>query len=187
MEDFIKITDELIKKEEIYSLEKLQNFICDSVYNIFERKQFSDGFDYSEVLVECESPIEQLLAAAIYEIGLYRIHKYNPFIDFCIANQQELIMESGNKYRVDFYIIVRYENQEPINKYLVIECDGYEYHSTKEQIKKDNERQRELQKNGYEVIRFSGSEIYKNPYACANEILDIILSGCQYNKGKQNG
>ena len=43
-------------------------------------------------------------------------------------------------------------------------------------LKKDNERTRIFQKLGYEIIRFSGTEIYHRAYRCANEILSIIIS-----------
>ena len=66
---------------------------------------------------------------------------------------------------------------------FVIECDGYEFHQkTKKQVEQDNERQRALQKEGYEVIRFSGSEIYHRPKKCALEVKKIILSRCKYIK-----
>ena len=39
-----------------------------------------------------------------------------------------------------------------------------------------------LNKEGYETIRFSGSEINSNPYKCVQEIIDIILSKCDYLK-----
>ena len=51
-----------------------------------------------------------------------------------------------------------------------------------------NTRMRDLQKTGYEIIRFSGTEIWHRPYKCAEEILNIILSKCQYAKEeKHNG
>ena len=37
-------------------------------------------------------------------------------------------------------------------------------------------------KAGYEVVRFSGTEIWHRPYKCANEVLNIILSKCKYIK-----
>ena len=52
----------------------------------------------------------------------------------------------------------------------------------KEQVERDNTRMRDLQKQGYEVIRFSGTEIWHRPYKCASDILNIILSKCKYIK-----
>lgn len=57
-----------------------------------------------------------------------------------------------------------------------IELDGYDYHSSKAQMNKDYERERELQKLGYKVIRFTGSQIYKDPFGCAKEVIEMILA-----------
>jgi len=58
-------------------------------------------------------------------------------------------------------------------EYLVVECDGHDYHErTKEQAKKDRSRDRDLQSNGYTVFRFTGSEIWKDPNACAEQVAD---------------
>ena len=52
-----------------------------------------------------------------------------------------------------------------------IELDGHEFHEkTKDQVVKDKQREREIVSSGYKVFRFSGSEVYRNPYDCVNEI-----------------
>jgi len=68
------------------------------------------------------------------------------------------------KYRVDFLI--------PSQK-VVIELYGYQYHNSKDKITKDAERERYLQKVGYRVIRFTGTEIYKDVQKCVNEVLSL--------------
>lgn len=140
-----------------------------------------------ESLIDCESPIEQLLSMALENLNLTNIYKFNPFIDIIDIGKQKDIDCGDKKYRVDFLIPVKYVNQE--NKYFVIECDGHEFHQkTKEQVEKDNIRMRKLQEYGYELIRFSGTEIWHRPYKCAEEILKIILSKCKYTrKEKING
>ena len=66
-------------------------------------------------------------------------------------------------------------------KYFGIECDGYEFHQkTKQQVEYDNQRQRDLQNEGIEIIRFSGSEVWEKPYKCVQEVQKIILSKCKY-------
>jgi very-short-patch-repair endonuclease len=82
-------------------------------------------------------------------------------------------------YRVDFLLTHvgtdwRARNDEAgslakwqAKAHLVVECDGYEYHRTKEQMKRDNERDRWLQSLGYPVFRFSGTEIWEDPMQCA--------------------
>ena len=77
--------------------------------------------------------------------------------------------EKIGNYTVDF-LIEGYEK-----KYIVIECDGHEFHEkTKEQAKHDKERDRFLQKEGYPVYRFTGSEIFNNPLQVLSEIVEII-------------
>ena len=136
-----------------------------------------------ESLIDCESPIEQLLAIELEELGLERMCKFNPFIDVIAIEKQQEIQGNSKKYRVDFLIPVFYKNQG--GKMFVIECDGYEFHQkTKKQVEEDNKRHRELQRLGYEIIRFSGTEIYHKPHDCALEVKNIILSKCEY---RQNG
>lgn len=68
-------------------------------------------------------------------------------------------------YHVDFLVD---------NTNIVVECDGYDHHKTTEQIRSDYRRERFLQKQGYLVVRFSGTEINDNPDECCREILEII-------------
>ena len=134
-----------------------------------------------ESLINCESPIEQLLSMALESLNIKNIFKFNPFIDIIEIEKQKEIQCGKKKYRVDFFIPVIYKNQE--NKCFIVECDGHDFHQkTKEQVERDNTRMRDLQKEGYEIIKFSGTEIWHRPYKCASEILNIILSKCKYVK-----
>ena len=55
---------------------------------------------------------------------------------------------------------------------LVVECDGHEFHEkTPEQAKKDKSRDRDLLSRGYPVMRFTGSEIYRYPLKCAEQVV----------------
>lgn len=62
---------------------------------------------------------------------------------------------------------------------IAIEIDGHDWHErTKEQAQKDKERERYLLRNGYNVIRFTGTEVYTKPDDCARESLDTLA--CLY-------
>lgn len=77
-----------------------------------------------------------------------------------------------HKLRVPFSIY----RQVPIGPYyadftcleaaLVIEIDGAAYHSTPEQLERDNHRQAYIESQGYRVIRFSASQVYHRPMHC---------------------
>lgn len=61
---------------------------------------------------------------------------------------------------------------------LVVECDGHEFHErTKEQAAKDRSRDRELASLGYEVFRFTGSELWRDPWGCARQVVDWATAG----------
>lgn len=54
---------------------------------------------------------------------------------------------------------------------LVIEADGRKYHSSKLQIKKDNQRARRLLKEGYYILRLTNKQIS----VYSKEIIDQII------------
>jgi len=61
--------------------------------------------------------------------------------------------------------------------FLAIEIDGHEFHErTKEQAAADKQRDRVLVRNGYRVLRFTGSEVYSDPAEVLAEVLDIALA-----------
>lgn len=57
---------------------------------------------------------------------------------------------------------------------IAIELEGHEYHSTKEQLEYDANREREVQKIGWRIIRFRGGEVYKNVNKCIQDVKQII-------------
>jgi very-short-patch-repair endonuclease len=97
--------------------------------------------------------------------------KFKDQCDFFIENQLEYTIyelipqfevELSKKYRLDFAIIAKNyieDKQISITK-VAIECDGYEYHYTKEQQRNDSKKNRELQLNDWKLYRMSGSEIF---------------------------
>ena len=182
MEKFIKITEDLYyDTDRIDKNEDISNYLVDKVSLHLLALSSDAEMIFEESLIGCESPIEQMLSLALEELHIKSIYRFNPFIDVVEIEKQKEIDCNGKKYRVDFYIPVIYKNQE--EKVFIIECDGHEFHQkTKQQVERDNARTRDLQKAGYEMIRFSGTEIWHRPYKCANEVLNIILSKCKYVK-----
>ncbi len=144
-----------------------------SVENKFKELMKIKFEELSYSLIKCESPIEQILSLELNNLNL----KYSCFLNrnikiLDIENQAQIECRN-NKYRVDFLIpVIFYKN---IYRCFVVECDGHNFHEkTKEQVKKDNIRQRNIEANGYRMIRFSGSEIYEDAYTCAMEVFSTI-------------
>ena len=135
-----------------------------------------------DCMEKCKSPIEQMMAIAINEWLKDKDALETEFrlqIEIKKVQAQEPIkMKSGKTYIPDFTIPV-FNHKYKRTQAFIVECDGHEFHErTKEQVSRDNTRERELMAAGYVVIRFSGSEIYKDPFHCGFEVLDIIFHHC---------
>ena len=120
---------------------------------------------------EIKSPIEQIFAFA-YKYVLYREMGFPDMECFDYTSQKEIIA-NGNKYIVDFY----YRFPSGNGSYdLIVECDGHEFHQkTKKQVEHDNNRDYDLKSCGYDVIHFSGSQIYNDPVGCAYKVFNYIM------------
>ena len=124
-----------------------------------------------------ESPIEQIFDFT-YQILLFDRGDEVPYV--YIEHQYPIYIKDHN-YRADFYFDTEYEFNFHY-KYehdfkLVIECDGHDFHEkTKEQVKYNNDRDYDLKKAGYDILHFSGSQIFNEPFECANKTIDYIIS-----------
>lgn len=58
---------------------------------------------------------------------------------------------------------------------IAVECDGHAFHEkNKEQASRDKARDRTFLKAGFPVMRFSGSDIFKDPLACAADVREAL-------------
>jgi len=125
-----------------------------------------------------ESPIEQLLCLAlVFSVPMTRtrfrqVAGRSASLDFYT---QVPVRVGGRTYRVDALISAKAPEHPEREFRLVIECDGHDYHErTKEQAARDRSRDRALTAAGYHVLRFTGSEIWSDPWRCRDEILTVI-------------
>lgn len=145
------------------------------------KRAYIDFFinNYSELLKNCDSPIEKIFLVNLKFMGDLSNLKLN------IKNQYEISVNDKN-YKLDFYITAsqRYKVENKVGIVtksrevsLCVECDGHDFHEkTKEQVAHDKQRERNLVKAGHKLIRFTGSEIYKSPQKCAFETIKILES-----------
>lgn len=78
-------------------------------------------------------------------------------------------------YRPDFYLEVFDQQTEERWFRAIIECDGHEFHErTKSQAARDKRRDRWFQTEGITVLRFTGSEIWRDAIACADQVADAF-------------
>lgn len=148
--------------------EKLEITVKNEFDNLIN--SFASGLLMS--IESSESPIERLLGLHLKTREL----TYESLADNgnYVVYPQYTVQVGTETYRIDFFIGAIYQG---IDYRIAIECDGHEFHErTKEQVERDNKRARKLQQSGFIVIRFSGSEILKDPYGCAREANDIIFN-----------
>lgn len=154
-----------------------------------------------------DSEIERLFHAAIV---LYMRHAQTEYDGAIICftpelsqsnranpeNRLKLIVERQvqvGDHRVDFVISAWTwgrvwsmgsppEDGQPRWRRLIVECDGHDYHErTKEQAARDRSRDRELNAAGFDVFRFTGSELWRDPWGCAQQVYNWAVRGFDYN------
>ncbi len=156
--------------------EDLEGLLVENVSFYYNACVLDYKYSLSLALVDCESPIEQLLAIEIERIGLNYFHLFNPKIECIEYSKNKVINTKDNKYRVDMLIGFLFKFKDDYLTYnLIVECDGFEYHQgNKSQIDIDYERQADLLANGYDVIRFTGSAINKSSHICVKKIINHV-------------
>ena len=133
-----------------------------------------------ELVSVCASPIEEAMLYALcivchqhtenvfYRLGNRTFGSVDKFAPKCCIAPQSTIWN----YRVDFLVTYIAGLEE---RRIVIECDGHEFHNrTREQAIRDRQMDRELQKLGLIVFRYTGSEIWSDVFECAEEAVATI-------------
>lgn len=136
----------------------------------------------SELMSYCESPIEQDLLAALITVWSddYDINYWQMPID--IFSKPTLHIEpqfKAGKFRIDFRVRIQLYDPTTKNwdfiKSVLVECDGHDFHErTKEQAQRDRSKDRYFQKSSMPLLRFTGSEIYADPFRCATEVIEFL-------------
>lgn len=131
-----------------------------------------------------QSPIEDMLLGAMLWMKLdwSGLPKFDPFqgpaehkdsgpaktLEFWITSQAKV---AG--FKVDFLVWFRLKNAVGG---VAVECDGHAFHEkTKEQAASDKKRDRAIVTAGFPVLRFTGSEIYRDVVGCAEQVKDTLF------------
>jgi very-short-patch-repair endonuclease len=130
----------------------------------------------------CESPIEMVFCfalgisakmrgiAVVYDFG--NVFSGDVDGETVLRIQPQVILGGA---RVDFLITlqktVEIDEITVYRKQVVLECDGANFHDRlPEQADRDRKRDRALVALGLQVVRFSGSEIWKDSFVCAKQV-----------------
>ena len=168
MEEYLEFDFVIETKKQLE--ENIKEFLKVEVYNLVE--SLTGGLEY------CESPIEQLFSIALNSLQFNDYHYrklYNEFDILDIEQQAVILVGESDKekeYRADF--LIELLSEKGLCFRFAIECDGYEYHSSKEQFISDRKRDRDLLSLGIVTIRWTGKEILNNPTFCARETFKTI-------------
>ena len=85
------------------------------------------------------------------------------------AERQWLFPIEERNYYLDFAIFCN-------AGFIDLETDGDTYHTQKDRIKIDNERNNQLAQKGWQVLRYNGAEIRSNMGHCVNEVQKTITT-----------
>jgi very-short-patch-repair endonuclease len=121
-------------------------FIPTTFNQLFEAKEINDLYR--------TSPIEEKLYLSLK-------HEKIP------VERQLFIYDTRQPCCLDFAIFCKDGN-------LNVECDGEEFHSTKEAQIKDRKRDNDLTSIGWSILRFSGKEINQSSKDCVRQIKRTI-------------
>ena len=149
--------------------------IIDPVLNVL------DDLAYNLRIPKGESPIEDILVMALHRDLGYLYH-LDCFEEDQISYLRDLNGLSAKAfiyrqhkilpYRADI-LVVAIGLEGSVRK-LVIECDGYEFHSTRDQKKYDLRRSHVIQLKGYHFVRFSGYRINRDINGVLTEIVETL-------------
>ncbi len=133
--------------------------------------------DFQTVLALCESPIEAKFASALFCQALEFPALWRTgtsFKHFGRSNRLEICPQFPYEgYRTDFALFQRHEHGT-ITK-VIVECDGHDFHErTKKQARRDRSRDRFFTSSGWQVLRFTGSEIHEDANACAEQVIELV-------------
>lgn len=134
-------------------------------------------FSWRQLTSKCQSPIEHRLAAEFLFLNDgYSQFQFDHAEGVSPPEFMTLITPQAKvgRFTVDFLFSCHLKGKVD---HVVVECDGHDFHEkTKDQAQRDKSRDRDLAAKGYTVLRFTGSEIYRDSKKCAEEVESLVQS-----------
>lgn len=127
----------------------------------------------------CESPIEQMMLAAMSFMVIEGHECFPPAIHDTMSGEEwptsgivivpQFVIA---RYRLDFLVAIHGANGAPV--LIAVECDGAEHHSDVSDRRRDADRDAYLRRIGIKTLRLNGKWIYKTQWRVADELAAII-------------
>lgn len=151
--------------------------------NLIHFQEICKCWQASEVL--CQSPIERLLLSEFLFGGCERGDHFfrirwskHPYVTRWNGNFSKFqgvffdMQEPVGDFRADFLFTCIVKGNA---RRIAVECDGHDFHErTKEQAARDRRRDRAFQHMGIPILRFTGSELYRDVTACSIEVESFL-------------
>lgn len=159
LRDYFEFSDEFTRF--------FNDFTKSDIYKEKGLKAFDGFLEYLIEIGDMEREEKSFYEVRFSFHKLYDIHNcYHVTLQPKFPN----IIIDGKTIRADMLVWV--PNYPEVK--LIIECDGYKYHKERNSFITDRKRDRALKKEGFEVLRFSGSEINKKPAQTSIEVYDFL-------------
>lgn len=167
-----------MEKKLVANVQKFLNK-CSEIVGKYEQ----DSFDVNEYFTLIENPIDSPIEQ-IFRISFQTLTRTNNISEYdnAVSPNNDIYMSGISlihqvnigKYRVDFVALYRGSFSDKEKK-VIIECDSQQFHDRSERERSyEKQRDRFLQTQGYTVYRFTGSEIIKDSFRCAAEVISFI-------------
>lgn len=138
-----------------------------------------------------QSPLEELLGLALWShrVSPNKVLKVGPHQVWApfVGAPNILVIEPQAEvgaYRTDFRLaLARRDGSRKLQSEIFVEVDGHDFHEkTKEQAAHDKKRDRYFVSKSLPVLRFTGSEVYRDADACADEAVALLTRTLQVLK-----
>ncbi len=157
------------------SLESVQEHKARALEHVMAEVSLSLNIALEIADEETESPIEAIFMmwwGALTIIGDGRIR------ELTISPQYQTRPIDGRSYRLDFVVspadVDMWSEAQKFGlsfQMIGVEVDGHDFHErTKEQVIIRDQRDRDLQSDGWKILHFSGSELYRDPARVVGEV-----------------
>jgi very-short-patch-repair endonuclease len=156
----------------------LANGVESPIERLLLAQMLVDGWEVDSPHMTLHSAIGELADAGLGNQSMwFLMSDTSP----CLCALQATI-PGPERYRVDFAFIGRRmeagRDDMPIVR-VAVELDGHDFHErTKEQASRDKRRDRIFASNGWTVLRFTGSDVYRDPAAVLSEIERVCVRLC---------
>lgn len=132
-----------------------------------------------------ESPLEAVFLA--WFMCMARTYPGSLFSPSLNLLPQHTLQLGDKRFRLDFRVTVDREADSSLAEktrvalpLIAVELDGHDFHErTKEQVAARNERDRLLTAAGWTVFHYSGSELYRDPSRCVEEVIRHAIDAYQ--------